>query len=119
MLLGQAIEVALKAWLHAQALKRGVSADESIRKLAKAPFGHDLPQLWDAAVRDGLNVPTTRPIWFEYIALMHGAPFRVRYPSSAVAFPVPDDEVCNEVLSLIVLIAGALGLAYNAGEPAK
>mgnify|MGYP000338334954 CR=1 FL=1 len=113
MLLGHALEVTLKAWLLAEGLKRGEPLDKVKRTLAKAPFGHDLQNLWDAAVREGLAIPTSRPIWFEYLAAMHGAPFRVRYPPNAVAFPVPEDTVCNHVLSLIEIIANASGLTYT------
>ncbi len=113
MLLGHAIEVALKAWLHGQALRRGESAEKSKSKLAKSPLGHDLPTLWDAAVGEGLTIPSSRPIWFEFIAQMHGAPFLVRYPANDVAFPVPEDEVCSQILNLIEIIGTALELKWK------
>ena len=110
MLLGQATECALKAWLYAKMLDQGKSQQTVITALSKKPLGHDLKGLWDASVAYTLQLSNEKPLWFETLVLMHGYPYRIRYPQGgATVFPAPSDDVCDSVVNLVDFVGASLG----------
>ena len=107
LLLGQSVELSLKAWILAKRLSPGIDAKEAV-SCVRIQFGHDLRELWNAAIADGLALDVTPPRWFEFLAVTHDRPYQLRYPTTATAFRVLDDDSCNLVIALCERVAASL-----------
>ena len=108
LLLGQSMELVLKAWLIGIRQVAGMSqfaARDGIRK----NYGHDLEQLWSAAVQEGLSLDEPLPYWANLLAAAHGAPYASRYPGNNDAFRVPSEDECVFVTRLAASVAAKLG----------
>jgi len=107
LLLGQSVELSLKAWILAKRLSTGIDVKEAVSRV-RIQFGHDLNELWNAAIADGLAFDATPPSWFEFLAVAHDRPYHLRYPTSFTAFRVLDDDSCNLVIAFCERVAALL-----------
>jgi len=108
LLLGQSIELVLKAWLIGRQQISGVSSFTA-RDAIRIKHGHDLEQLWSAAVQEGLPLEEPLPYWATLLAAAHGFPYASRYPGNSDAFRIPSESECVLVTQLVMSVAAKLG----------
>lgn len=106
LLLGQAIELALKSYLFSDLVRSGVSEHTAQQILKSRRFGHDIRKLCQTAARQaGPAKIDDEGVWLERIAQLHGAPgYDSRYGAPFV--PIPTDSDCEKARQLVAMIAG-------------
>ena len=107
LLLGQALELSLKAWLVGLQQQRGQSVSATVDEVRKK-FGHNLERLWQASAREGLPLEDSLPYWADHVAGAHDKPYANRYPACNDAFLVPSLEECHFVTGLVEEISTRL-----------
>jgi hypothetical protein len=105
MLLGQAIELALKVSIAHKLVARGFEYDQLFIRLRRRKYGHNLTHLRKVAAKLGIDVSQMRERVYDHIAYAHQLPHASRYPKPADAFRVPSDSECAEVLRFIEEVA--------------
>lgn len=79
---GHALECGLKAFLaHA-------GIDE--KALGKAPYSHNVINLWEETSARGLNLESPRPAWVDQLDRVYASPFVARYPMGVNGVVLPN-----------------------------
>ena len=98
LLAGQTVECALKCYL--------AHCGKSEEQLSKAPFGHNLEELWTEAVRLGLTIQPNPPRWCLILNSGHDKPFPFRYPTGLNFITVPALSSMASDIRFIVEVVG-------------
>jgi hypothetical protein len=106
LLLGQAIELALKSYLFFDLVRSGVSERTAQQILKSRRFGHDILKLCQkAACQAGPAEIDDEEVWLARIAQLHGAPgYASRYGAPFVL--IPTDSDCERTRKFVTMIAG-------------
>ena len=118
LLLGQALGLALKAWL----IGLRQQPDQSLLPTlddGRKKFGHDLERLRHASAREGLRLEDSLPYWADHVAGAHHKPYAIRYPQCSDAFLVPSLDECRFVTELVEEISVRLNkrLVFSSSAP--
>lgn len=98
---GHVLECTLKAYLSREGDDSAVKNDRAVR--------HDVAKLWSMAHSQGLRVPLDMPSWAATLALVHGAPFYLRYSTGVHGIVVPASEpMASELQALLALVQTAV-----------
>lgn len=97
-LCGHSCEAALKAMLAQSGI---IAAD-----LSKAPYGHDILQLWKSTQDIIHSLPSPQPPWVAQLDRVYDKPFHLRYPLGFHAIVLPNQtEMLRGTESLVTLAA--------------
>ena len=108
LLLGQSLELVLKAWLIGRQLNTEKSPRSVLEKV-RNKYGHDLELLWRASALEGLELDESLPYWVDLLAGAHGKPYANRYPACSDAFRTPTFDECSFVTQLTEVVCVKLG----------
>jgi hypothetical protein len=108
LLLGQSLELTLKAWNIARLHDTGTPISTAIESVRKT-YGHDIGQLWRAAISLGLSLEEHMPHWVDLLSAAHGRPYPNRYPGCSDAFRVPSGAECMWVTQLAEHVSEKIG----------
>ena len=106
MLLGQSVELSLKAWIVSKELSRGRGIVIAQAKVRKQNVRHDLFRLWSLAFEDGLVTELVTTDCFQLLAETHGSPYEL-YPQPATMYEVLESAP-DHVLGLSAAVASGL-----------
>jgi len=94
LLCGHSCEAALKAIL--------ASSGRDSEELRKAPFGHNLIELWKSAAFIKPSLGATPPQWLESLNKIFDRPFHLRYPLGLHGISYPSAESMFKGTSALV-----------------
>jgi HEPN domain-containing protein len=98
------LECLLKAFLS----KMGLTEAE----LKKKPFGHNLLNLWNEAIKKGLLDFSDPPSWVNILDRLHCDHYILRYPMGLIVVGYPAIEPMMTDLEKLFLVIGQFGESY-------